>query len=66
MGHGATKLSAPMEVPMPMERAVSSRKCLFEELSGSEYFWGSEGSRSPLHYLRNPGEPEYNGATPTF
>lgn len=58
-GMGATK--------PPAEGTVSLIKCLFEDLNGkSGYFWGSDGLRSPLHYLRNPGEPEYDGAVPTF
>lgn len=57
-GGGATKL--------PHEGTVSLCKCLFEELPGSGYFWGSDGLLSPLHYLRNPGEAEYNGAVPEF
>jgi len=58
-GHsGATKL--------PHEGTVSIRKCLFEELSDSGLFWGSDGKRSPLHYMRNPGEPEYDGTAPSF
>lgn len=50
----------------PHEGTVSLRKCLFEELSGSGYFWGSDGKRSPLHYMRNPGEPEYDGQLPSY
>mmetsp|Transcript_13102 Transcript_13102/g.31862 ORF Transcript_13102/g.31862 Transcript_13102/m.31862 type:complete len:279 (+) Transcript_13102:101-937(+) len=50
----------------PHEGTVSIRKCLFEELSGSGYFWGSDGLRSPLHCLRNPGDPEYDGEAPVF
>jgi carbonyl reductase 1 len=58
-GYGATK--------SPSEGTASLRKCLFDDLGGmSGYFWGSDGLRSPLHYLRNPGEPEYNGEAPTF
>jgi len=52
-GMGATKL--------PHEGTVSITKCLFEELPASGYFWGSDGLRSPLHFLRNPGEPEFDG-----
>jgi len=48
----------------PHEGTVSLLKCLFGELPGSGYFWGSDGLRSPLHYLRNPGEPEYDGSLP--
>ena len=48
----------------PHEGTVSLRKCLFGELPASGYFWGSDGKRSPLHYMRNPGEPEYDGTPP--
>jgi NAD(P)-dependent dehydrogenase (short-subunit alcohol dehydrogenase family) len=58
-GYGATK--------SPCEGTVALRKCLFDDLTGkSGYFWGSDGLRSPLHYLRNPGEPEYDSEAPTF
>mmetsp|Transcript_35091 Transcript_35091/g.75781 ORF Transcript_35091/g.75781 Transcript_35091/m.75781 type:complete len:282 (+) Transcript_35091:59-904(+) len=60
-GYGATKL--------PHEGTVSLRKCLFEDLAssgGRGCFWGSDGLRSPLHYVRNPGDAEYDGADPTF
>ncbi len=58
-GYGATK--------SPSEGTVSLRKCLFDDLGGmSGYFWGSDGLRSPLHYLRNPGDPEFNGEAPAF
>ena len=43
----------------PEEGTVSLRKCLFEDLPKSGWYWGSDGLRSPLHYMRNPGEPEY-------
>jgi len=57
-GQGASK--------EPHEGTVSLRKCLFEELPMSGYFWGSDGLRSPLHYLRNPGEKEYDGQLPSW
>ncbi|KAL7517932.1 hypothetical protein ACHAWX_002806, partial [Stephanocyclus meneghinianus] len=56
-GTGASKL--------PHEGTVSLRKCLFEDLPCSGYFWGSDGKRSPLHFMRNPGDPEYDGALPS-
>ena len=52
-GMGATK--------PPEEGTVSLKKCLFEELPSSGYFWGSDGRRSSLHFCRNPGEPEFDG-----
>lgn len=50
-GFGATKT--------PEEGTVSLMHCLFETLPGSGYYYGSDALRSPLHYMRNPGEPEY-------
>ncbi|KAL7491471.1 hypothetical protein ACHAWT_000807 [Skeletonema menzelii] len=52
-GAGATK--------EPHEGTVSIKKALFEDLPSSGWFWGSDGLRSPLHWLRNPGEPEFDG-----
>ena len=52
-GAGATK--------EPHEGTVSLKKALFHELPSSGWFWGSDGLRSPCHYLRNPGEPEFDG-----
>lgn len=46
----------------PAEGTVSIRRCLFEagkEESG--WFFGSDAKRSPLHFLRNPGEPVFDG-----
>lgn len=48
----------------PHEGTVSLKRCLFDDLPCSGWFWGSDGKRSPLHYMRNPGEPEYNGVLP--
>ena len=31
---------------------------------GNGWYYGSDGIRSPLHYMRNPGEPEYDGSDP--
>lgn len=50
----------------PHEGTVSLKKCLFGEMTGTGYFWGSDGKRSPLHFMRNPGEPEYDGTLPPF
>lgn len=52
-GFGATK--------PPEEGTVSIRHCLFEELAGNGWYYGSDALRSPLHYMRNPGEPPYTG-----
>ena len=49
----------------PHEGTVSLKKCLFDDLQ-SGWFFGSDGKRSPLHFMRNPGKPEYDGALPDF
>eukprot|EP00985_Skeletonema_marinoi_P020905 scaffold12547_cov148-Skeletonema_marinoi.AAC.6 len=53
IGAGATK--------EPHEGTVSIKKALFDELPSSGWFWGSDGLRSPLHWMRSPGEPEFDG-----
>lgn len=55
-GFGATK--------PPEEGTVAIRKLLFEELGGNGWYYGSDCVRSPLHFMRNPGEPEYDGVPP--
>ena len=30
----------------------------------SGWYYGSDGARSPLHFMRNPGEPAYDGVVP--
>ena len=30
----------------------------------SGWYYGSDGVRSPLHFMRNPGEPAYDGVVP--
>lgn len=52
-GGGATK--------EPHEGTLCLKKVLFEDLPSSGWFWGSDGLRSPLHWMRNPGEPEFDG-----
>ena len=44
---------------------LAIKKCLFDmpqEESG--WYYGSDGVRSPLHFMRNPGEPAYDGVVP--
>jgi len=50
----------------PEEGTVSLRHCLFADLpaAASGWFWGSDAQRSPLHVMRNPGEPMYDGSLP--
>jgi len=50
-GFGASK--------SPEEGTVSLRHCLFAPLEGNGWHYGSDGLRSPLDVLRNPGEPAY-------
>lgn len=57
-GYGATK--------PPEEGTVSTMHCLFDELPGNGFYYGSDGLRSPLHFMRSPGEPEYDGEAPVF
>ena len=57
-GLGATK--------SPEEGTVSIMKCLFRDLPGSGFYYGSDGTRSPLHTPRYPGQPEYDGVPPVF
>jgi NAD(P)-dependent dehydrogenase (short-subunit alcohol dehydrogenase family) len=45
----------------PEEGTSSIRHCLFEELQGNGWYYGSDCVRSPLHFMRNPGEPAYDG-----
>jgi|EP00979_Chaetoceros_neogracilis_P017580 NAD(P)-dependent dehydrogenase (short-subunit alcohol dehydrogenase family) len=55
-GFGASKT--------PAEGTVPIRHCLFEELDGNGWYYGSDAVRSPYHFLRNPGEPTYDGTNP--
>lgn len=62
-----TKMTEGMGAHLdPDEGTVSLLHCLFAELKpeSSGWFYGSDGLRSPLHFLRNPGEPEYDGGLP--
>ncbi|MFK7897491.1 MAG: SDR family NAD(P)-dependent oxidoreductase [Myxococcota bacterium] len=45
----------------PEEGTASIRHCLFEPLAGNGWYYGSDCVRSPLHFMRNPGEPAYDG-----
>ena len=56
-GWGASK--SPEDGTLPI------RKCIFETLEhGSGWYYGSDGVRSQYHFMRNPGEPEYDGVNP--
>eukprot|EP00980_Cylindrotheca_fusiformis_P001878 scaffold429_cov114-Cylindrotheca_fusiformis.AAC.5 len=53
-GFGASKT--------PEDGTVSIRHCLFQaKKEESGWFFGSDAKRSPLHFLRNPGEPVFDG-----
>jgi NAD(P)-dependent dehydrogenase (short-subunit alcohol dehydrogenase family) len=58
-----TMLCARMhpETKRPEEGTVSIRHCLFQPLEGNGWYYGSDAVRSPLHFMRNPGEPAYDG-----
>jgi len=55
-GYGASKT--------PEQGTVSIKHCLLEPLKGNGFYYGSDAIRSPYHFLRNPGEPEYDGKYP--
>ena len=55
--YGATK--------PPEEGTVAIKHLLFGDGQASGWYFGSDAQRSPLHYMRTPGEPPYDGA-PAF
>lgn len=48
----------------PEQGTVSLLHCLFGELEGNGRYYGSDGVRSPLHVMRSPGDPPYDGSDP--
>ncbi len=48
----------------PEQGTLAIKKCLFEELEGNGWYYGSDGVRSPYHFMRNPGEIKYDGVNP--
>ena len=48
----------------PEEGTTAIKHCLFGALEASGLYYGSDGLRSPYHYMRNPGEPEWDGHGP--
>jgi carbonyl reductase 1 len=45
----------------PEQGTISLRKCTLEPLTDCKgWYFGSDGLRSPLDVMRNPGDPEYN------
>jgi len=48
----------------PEDGTLAIKHCLFDELEGNGWYYGSDGVRSPYHFMRNPGEPVYDGSPP--
>jgi len=48
----------------PAEGTPAIKKLLLEQLEGNGWYYGSDGERSPYHFMRNPGEPPYDGVMP--
>jgi len=48
----------------PDQATLAIKKCLLEDLEGNGWYYGSDGQRSPYHFMRNPGEPVYDGVNP--
>jgi NAD(P)-dependent dehydrogenase (short-subunit alcohol dehydrogenase family) len=50
----------------PVEQGtISLKHCLFETTrENNGWYYGSDAKRSPPHFLRNPGEPEWDGQLP--
>lgn len=55
-GYGASK--------SPEEGTKSILHCLLDDVNGNGFYYGSDAKRSPYHFMRNPGEPEYDGVNP--
>mmetsp|Transcript_12089 Transcript_12089/g.18370 ORF Transcript_12089/g.18370 Transcript_12089/m.18370 type:complete len:280 (+) Transcript_12089:29-868(+) len=55
-GYGASK--------SPDQGTLAIKHCLLDELSGNGWYYGSDGVRSPYHFMRNPGETAYDGNSP--
>jgi len=58
-----TKMTAGWGAELqPKDGTKSLKHCLFGALGGKGWYFGSDALRSPLHVMRNPGEPEYDGS----
>jgi NAD(P)-dependent dehydrogenase (short-subunit alcohol dehydrogenase family) len=55
-GYGASKA--------PDQGTSAIKHCLLDELQGNGWYYGSDGIRSPYHFMRSPGEPPYDGKGP--
>ena len=62
-GYIDTAITAGWDGGKPVEEGtVSIRHCLFDAgKDESGFFFGSDAKRSPLHVLRSPGEPVFDG-----
>ena len=45
----------------PEEGTKSTSHVLFADLEASGYYYGSDSVRSPLHFMRSPGDPAFEG-----
>jgi len=59
-----TKLTAGFGARLTPEDVVVIKHCLFQPLKGNGFYYGSDAVRSPYHFMRNPGEPEFDGTNP--
>ena len=59
--HPYLKINAVSPGFIDKQGTFSIRHCLFNDLNGNGWYYGSDAKRSPLHYMRNPGEPEFKG-----
>ena len=55
-GYGASKT--------PAEATPVITHALFADYGGNGWYFGSDSLRSPYHFMRNPGEPVYDGIVP--
>ncbi len=63
-GFIATSMTAGFGASLaPEEGIVSLRHCILADMPSTMkgWYYGSDGKRSPLDYMRNPGEPEFEG-----
>jgi carbonyl reductase 1 len=64
-GFIATRMTAGLGASKPPEEGTASiRHALFAPLAGNGWYYGSDAIRSPYHFMRNPGEPAYDGVPP--
>lgn len=48
----------------PDKGTAPIKHVLLDDLDGNGWYYGSDGKRSPYHFMRNPGEPVYDGMNP--